>query len=737
MKSNTLFPVTHRFWFLTLILVASVCLQAAPRIDSVNGNYPILASNDRQWVEIRGIEFRQGLGVFVAWPGGGVWLPAQQINYRSSTNIEISIRTTLVEEQWGTFIRNPDGTNSNLKWFDVALSIQSEPDIREVNDGDPVIASNIRQRVEVEGSDFQSNAEVRLRWPQRSSWYTLPSSQTHVDSDRRLFIDITTTLVEEEWEIKVENPDGGVTRIHRFDITLTQDTVDNGSGDERGNGGGAAGRTSPDENSGDRSSDDENRVPTYDYSSYERYGNLYPYKNADVRYLQNGDSVSGIDEWNFFKRECTSYVAWRVNFQAGTQESPYFFHNWAFSDVPTSLNDGNKWGNAVRWADRAREIQLLHPDKLKVNNIPKVGAIAFFSYGHVAYVEAVHGEGSSSSITVSEFNYWRTGDSIYGQRHIFRVRDLPAEGSLPTAYIHFNKLNTSRSTHVKHDYDGDGKTDICDYNPETGDWNIICSSTGQVEVKNWGGPGFESVEGDYNGNGKSDLAVYHHNSGNWYIRRFEDGGIPITFGQNWGGQAYRPVSGDFNGDGKFDLAVYDRFRGEWFIMSLGSSVGPENPPITFGQNWGSSQMTPVSGDYNGDGISDLAVYDEPTGNWFIRSLGAISASNPPITFGQNWGSWRMKPESGDFNGDGSTDLAVKDLFSHHWFARKLGPDGPNNPPLTFANQWGFANTESRIGDYNGDGKDDLGIYDPGSATWFVKTLDEIALFFGLEFGRQR
>jgi hypothetical protein len=33
---------------------------------------------------------------------------------------------------------------------------------------------------------------------------------------------------------------------------------------------------------------------------------------------------------------------------------------------------------------------------------------------------------------------------------------------------------------------------------------------------------------------------------------------------------------------------------------------------------GGSQRKPVSGDYDGDGVTDLAVYDETNGWWFIK-----------------------------------------------------------------------------------------------------------------------
>ena len=110
-----------------------------------------------------------------------------------------------------------------------------------------------------------------------------------------------------------------------------------------------------------------------------------------------------IDPFLFYYRECTSYIAWCMNRDAGTTSAPapYFFTNW--------MQDGH-WGNAGNWNDNA--IQLGYT----VNTTPAVGSIAHWegseigTIGHVAYVEAVNQDGS---VNVSEYNY---------SNHIYTVR---------------------------------------------------------------------------------------------------------------------------------------------------------------------------------------------------------------------------------------------------------------------------------------------------------------------------
>lgn len=131
-------------------------------------------------------------------------------------------------------------------------------------------------------------------------------------------------------------------------------------------------------------------------------GNEYPYV---------GSSMSGVDAWNFYNRQCTSFAAWRAN-QDGTE-----FHNYY---------RGPRWSDAHNWNDAATAAGVT------VNKTPRRGAVAQWeagaygasSAGHVAYVAAVHNDGY---ITIEEYNWSTVGG--YGTRRI------PA--SSVSNYIHF------------------------------------------------------------------------------------------------------------------------------------------------------------------------------------------------------------------------------------------------------------------------------------------------------------
>jgi len=106
--------------------------------------------------------------------------------------------------------------------------------------------------------------------------------------------------------------------------------------------------------------------------------------------------------------------------------------------------------------------------------------------------------------------------------------------------------------------------------------------------------------------------MYETDSAIWYI--WQSTNFVLRTGQ-WGAADCVPVEGDYDGDGIADLALYQPATGKWWIYSMGTATVLVN-----GEAWGSSDCLPIPGDYDGDGADDVAVYEPGTRKWYIYSV---------------------------------------------------------------------------------------------------------------------
>ncbi len=82
---------------------------------------------------------------------------------------------------------------------------------------------------------------------------------------------------------------------------------------------------------------------------------------------------------------------------------------------------------------------------------------------------------------------------------------------------------------------------------------------------------------------------------------------PITLG----GPGFQPITGDFDGDGLSDFAAYSPALGKW-DMAL-SSLGYAKVSVA----GGGEGFVPIPGDYDGDGITDIGVYSASQGQGIV------------------------------------------------------------------------------------------------------------------------
>ncbi len=128
-------------------------------------------------------------------------------------------------------------------------------------------------------------------------------------------------------------------------------------------------------------------------------------------------------------------------------------------------------------------------------------------------------------------------------------------------------------------------------------------------------------------------------------------------------EAARLPVNDFDGDGKSDMTLYQEESGYWFMLLSGSGYAMSSIKL------GEPGYAPVRGDFDGDGKADLAVYHEASGYWFML----LSGSGYAMSY-MKFGEPGYTPISSDFDGDGKTDIAVYHEASGYWFMLLSGSD---------------------------------------------------------------
>ncbi len=163
--------------------------------------------------------------------------------------------------------------------------------------------------------------------------------------------------------------------------------------------------------------------------------------------------------------------------------------------------------------------------------------------------------------------------------------------------------------------------------------------------------------------------------------------------------AYPPPSasesGDFDGDGTDDCAVFSPSGGTWLISG--------SPAVLFG----GEEDVPVPADYTGCGISDIACFRPASGLWTVRGLTALA-----------YGGSGDLPAPGDYDGDGTASPGLFRAASGNWILKDATRCS-----------FGLASDVPLPGDWSGDGTRDIAVVRPAGGLWAVRGLTR--LYFGL------
>jgi poly(3-hydroxybutyrate) depolymerase len=177
-----------------------------------------------------------------------------------------------------------------------------------------------------------------------------------------------------------------------------------------------------------------------------------------------------------------------------------------------------------------------------------------------------------------------------------------------------------------------------------------------------------------------------------------------------------PAPGNFMGppNSAREFTTFWPTGGTWEIIQTGGG----GKTVT---NFGYPGVKPVVGDYDGDGTNDLAYVDMSSYVWTV-------AKSSGGTLVQQLGNSTCTLVPEDYDGDGKTDIAVLDS-SYVWHFRKSA-SGWNYS----GQQFGFYPCVPVAADYDGDNKADIGVMNPNGFTWYLQRTSAGFTTFQYGFG---
>ena len=364
------------------------------------------------------------------------------------------------------------------------------------------------------------------------------------------------------------------------------------------------------------------------------------------------------------------------------------------------------------------------------------------------------------------------GDGTFQTQQVFKVgngansvaiRDVNGDGQADLVVVNHQDdtvsvlLNETRkspkvtaASHARNDFDGDSRSDILLQNGADGScyvWqmNGLSFKPEGVGFVGWTPPSnqWRAVgTGDFDHDGKSDIFLQNGADGSCYVWEmdglsFKPEGVGYV-GWTPPTNQWRAVgTGDFDGDGMSDILLQDGDTGDCFVWEMNGLSVKESGYV--GWRPPSKEWRAVgTGDFDGDGMSDILLQDGATGDCYVWEMEGLKVKEDGFGY-VGWTppskDWRAVG-TGDFDGDGKSDILLQngaDGSCYVWEMEglKVKESGFGyvgwTPP---SNEWRAVGT----GDYNGDGMSDILLQDGATGDCFVWEMKGLELLNETSFG---
>lgn len=183
---------------------------------------------------------------------------------------------------------------------------------------------------------------------------------------------------------------------------------------------------------------------------------------------------------------------------------------------------------------------------------------------------------------------------------------------------------------------------------------------------------------------------------------------------------------DWNGDLDADvLAIQD--DGD-LILYPGNSAAGWGTPRQIGSGWQTRDQVQMAGDWDGDGDTDIIARNPDNGDlWLYRGDGSGGFSGWGV-IGIRWNVFDEIVAPGDWDNDGDDDLIARRASDGALFLYEGDGAGGFDDSLQIGTGWQTRDLITPVGDWNGDGNNDLLARNPANGDLWLYAGNGIGAF---------
>ncbi|MCT2587864.1 N-acetylmuramoyl-L-alanine amidase [Actinophytocola gossypii] len=240
---------------------------------------------------------------------------------------------------------------------------------------------------------------------------------------------------------------------------------------------------------------------------------------------------------------------------------------------------------------------------------------------------------------------------------------------------------------------------------------------------------------DFNGDGMDDIVTFTHGP-------LDDVYVALSSGSGFSGTSVKwhdrfalsgetPLTGDFNGDGMDDIVTFTHgsLADVYVALSNGSSFGPG---VKWHDYFSLNGEVPSVGDVNGDGLDDIVTFTRNAAADVYVALSNGTSFGPGVKWHDFFGIAGEYPGVADVNGDGRDDIVVftRGTLADVYVALSTGTGFGGS--AKWHDWFAVGGEQPRVGDFNGDGMADIATFTTNAAADVYVAMSNGSGFTGTE-----